>query len=51
LTGDIRQSGTMHEYYHPETGLPIHNPDFLNWNLLVLTMQRELDTGTVDFSV
>jgi putative isomerase len=51
LTKDIRQSGTMHEYYHAETGQPIHNPDFLNWNLLVLTMQRELDTGIVDFAV
>ena len=42
---DIRRTGTIHEYYHTETGEGICNGDFLNWNLLVLTMQKELRTG------
>ena len=43
---DIRRSGTLHEFYHTETGEPLCNPDFLNWNLLVLAMRRELETDT-----
>ncbi len=43
---DIRKTGTLHEFYNTETGEPFCNPDFLNWNLLILTMQKELQTGT-----
>lgn len=35
---DIRACGEMHEYYDPETGKPIINPGFQNWNLLALNM-------------
>ena len=43
LCRDIEKTGTMHEYYHPETGEPIMNPDFLNWNMLALSMVRECE--------
>ena len=42
---DLRKTGTLHEFYNTETGEPFCNPDFLNWNLLVLTMRRELETN------
>ena len=35
---DLRQNGTLHEYYDPDTGAPIINPGFQNWNYLVLNM-------------
>lgn len=35
---DISASGVMHEYYDPETGIPIINPGFQNWNLLSINM-------------
>ena len=40
---DIEKSGELHEYYHPETGEPIMNPGFQNWNLLSLNMIAYLD--------
>ena len=43
LARDIEKTGTLHEYYHPETGEPIVNADFLNWNMLALSMYRELE--------
>lgn len=42
LGDDLRKNGTLHEYYNPETGEPIVNPGFLNWNMLVVSMVREL---------
>lgn len=42
LEQDIAKTGVMHEYYHPETGEPIMNPGFQNWNLLALNMQAWL---------
>lgn len=36
---DIRACGEMHEYYDPETGEPIINPGFQNWNLLAIGMK------------
>jgi putative isomerase len=36
--GDIRRSGTVHEYYQPGNGVPICNEDFLNWNLLCMNV-------------
>lgn len=35
---DLRKSGTLHEYYDPDTAAPIINPGFQNWNYLVLNM-------------
>jgi Glycogen debranching enzyme len=42
LGGDIEKTGTLHEYYVPETGEPVMNGGFLNWNLLVVNMLDEL---------
>lgn len=42
---DIRQCGQMHEYYHPETGQPVINPGFQNWNLLSINMIAWLKSG------
>jgi len=39
---DLEESGTLHEYYHPETGKPVINPGFQNWNLLSLNMHAWL---------
>ena len=47
LGKDFEQTGTLHEYYSPETGKPIMNGDFLNWNILVLNMAAELDGGSL----
>lgn len=38
LGKDIEETGTLHEYYHPDTGKAIMTPDFINWNALVLNM-------------
>ena len=35
---DLQRSGVLHEYYIPETGEPVLNPGFQNWNYLVLNM-------------
>ena len=35
---DIKSCGEMHEYYHPETGEPVINSGFQNWNLLALNL-------------
>jgi putative isomerase len=35
---DLERFGVLHEYYDPETGEPILNPGFQNWNYLVLNM-------------
>lgn len=42
LAQDLRQSGTLHEYYVPETGTPVMNGGFINWNMLVINMLDEL---------
>lgn len=42
LGRDLEQTGTLHEYYEPETGKPVMNPGFINWNMLVLNMKAEL---------
>jgi putative isomerase len=38
LEKDIRETGTIHECYNPDTGEPNFNADFLSWNILVLLM-------------
>ncbi len=35
---DIEKTGELHEYYDPESGEPINNPGFQNWNLLSIKM-------------
>ena len=35
---DLKKNGTLHEYYDPDTGAPIINPGFQNWNYLVINM-------------
>lgn len=42
LGKDYEETGTLHEYYSPETGKPVMSPGFLNWNVLVLNMSLEL---------
>ena len=36
---DIIACGELHEYYDPESGEPVMNPGFQNWNLLSVNMQ------------
>jgi putative isomerase len=38
LARDVERFGAMHEYYEPETGEPLLNRGFQNWNYLVLNM-------------
>jgi putative isomerase len=40
---DLEQSGSLHEYYHPDTGEPIMTHGFQNWNFLVLNMIAYLE--------
>ncbi len=35
---DLTKTEELHEYYDPESGAPIMNPGFQNWNLLSLNM-------------
>ena len=44
---DLQQHGVLHEYYNPETGEPIINPGFQNWNYLVLNMLAWMEGRTV----
>lgn len=39
LEEDLRKTGTLHECYHPDTGSPNFNADFLSWNVLALLMK------------
>ncbi len=38
LATDVERTGAMHEYYDPESGLPVLNHGFQNWNYLALNM-------------
>lgn len=38
FSDDVASTGVLHEYYDPETGKPVINPDFQNWNLLSINM-------------
>jgi putative isomerase len=38
LATDLSKSGTVNEYYDPDTGNPISHPGFVDWNMLVLEM-------------
>ncbi len=35
---DFQNNATLHEYYNPDTGEPIMNKGFQNWNYLVMNM-------------
>lgn len=45
FAGDLRQNGSLHEYYHAETGAPVINPGFLSWNLMSIRLLQDLRTG------
>lgn len=34
----LQRDGSLNEYYHPDTGVPLSHKGFLDWNLLVLEM-------------
>ncbi|HEX4030422.1 MAG TPA: trehalase family glycosidase [Terracidiphilus sp.] len=38
LANDLETSGTLNEYYQPDTGEPISHRGFVDWNMLVLEM-------------
>jgi putative isomerase len=40
---DFEKNGALHEYYEPETGEPILNKGFQNWNYLVMNMMAWLE--------
>ncbi|QKJ32067.1 glycoside hydrolase family 37 [Mucilaginibacter mali] len=44
---DFKKEGALHEYYDPDTGAPIMNKGFQNWNYLVLNMIDQLEGGKV----
>lgn len=44
---DLQENGALHEYYEPETGRPILNPGFQNWNYLVINMLAWLEGKSV----
>ena len=39
---DIAKTGELHEYYDPESGEPVNNPGFQNWNLFAIKMGQWL---------
>ena len=44
---DLKKNGALHEYYDPDSGEPIMNPGFQNWNYLVLNMVAWLEGRNV----
>jgi len=44
---DLIKTGDLHEYYHPDSGMPIMNPGFQNWNLLAINMLTWLNGDSV----
>ncbi|MDC7684184.1 trehalase family glycosidase [Asticcacaulis sp. BYS171W] len=38
LADDLTASGSLNEYYHPDTAKALSHKGFMNWNLLVLEM-------------
>ena len=39
---DVEKNGLLHEYYDPESGEPVNNPGFQNWNLFAIKMGQWL---------
>lgn len=44
---DFEHYGALHEYYEPETGKPLLNKGFQNWNYLVLNICAAIEGKTV----
>jgi putative isomerase len=44
---DLETTGTLHEYYHPDSGEPIMTRGFQNWNFLALQMIAYLEDRPV----
>ena len=44
---DFERFGALHEYYEPETGEPLLNKGFQNWNYLVLNMCAYIEAKPV----
>lgn len=44
---DFDKNGALHEYYEPETGEPLLNKGFQDWNYLVINMIAWLENRTV----
>ncbi|WP_286150748.1 trehalase family glycosidase [Bacteroides acidifaciens] len=44
---DFERFGALHEYYSPDSGEPILNKGFQNWNFLVLNMIAWLENKTI----
>jgi putative isomerase len=38
LSIDLAANGSLNEYYHPDTGVPLSHNGFMDWNLLILEM-------------
>lgn len=38
LDSSLATTGSLNEYYHPDTGAPLSHQGFMDWNLLVLEM-------------
>lgn len=43
MAQDLAQTGTLHEYYHPDTGKGLTHPGFMNWNALALNLIAMLE--------
>ncbi|MCW3493269.1 MGH1-like glycoside hydrolase domain-containing protein [Microbacterium sp. SSM24] len=46
---DLEANGSLHEYYHPDSGEPIITHGFQNWNFLVLNMIAYLEGRPVSW--
>jgi Mannosylglycerate hydrolase MGH1-like glycoside hydrolase domain len=44
---DLEANGSLHEFYHPDSGEPIMTRGFQNWNFLVLNMIAYLEERTM----
>jgi len=44
---DFEKNGALHEYYEPETGEPLLNKGFQNWNYLVINMIAWMEGRTI----
>jgi len=38
LARDLAHSGSLNEYYHPDSGMPLSHSGFMDWNMLALEM-------------
>ncbi len=48
LAGSTREkTGCLHEYYNPFAGTPVMNGGFINWNVLALSMAKEIEKEDV----